>query len=132
MAISRPRARLVLWAALMVTLPLPYYLGGFEVAPALRLCLLAALVAGIVLTEGLSGMQGALVGLAVGLALLYTGVLFGASGLLARLLARRGTGVPAVPVALVVVALLALSLLPLYQTSMSSVGPVSNLFGIFD
>ena len=132
MTISRRRAQLVLWLALLFTVPVPYYLGGFEVAPVVRLLFLATLVSGVLLTEGASGMQGPLGALAVGLALLWTALLYGASALLVRP-AARPTGTVSVPlVAGATLALLALSLLPLYRTSLSSVSAVSNLLGLFD
>lgn len=132
MTISRRRAHVVLWLALLFTVPVPYYLGGFEVAPVARLLFLATLVSGVLLTEGASGMQGPLGALAIGLALLWTATLYGASALLVRAAARRNGSVSLPLVAGATLALLALSLLPLYHTSMSSVSAVSNLLGLFD
>jgi hypothetical protein len=96
---SLPRGTpLLLWLALAATLPLPFWLVERGWVPALRLALLAAVLVGLRLAEGGSGVVDLLAGLALGQALLAAALL----ALLARELARGLARLPAraAPVAL--------------------------------
>jgi hypothetical protein len=89
---SLPRGTsLLLWLALAATLPLPFWLVESGHVPALRLALLAAVLVGLRLAEGGSGVVDLLVGLALAQALLAVAVL----ALLARGLARGLARLPA-------------------------------------
>lgn len=130
---SRRVSLLVLWALFLLTIPVPYYLGAVEVAPALRLSFLSALVLAVVATEGVGGYQGLLALLAALQSLLWPLALLGAAWLGAAALQRwvperARAGVLAGAAA----ALLALTLLPVYATELSSRGPTASLAGLLD
>ncbi len=46
MTLSARASRWLLWAVFLVTVPVPFYLGGVELSPALRGLFLAALILG--------------------------------------------------------------------------------------
>ncbi|MEN8182892.1 MAG: hypothetical protein ABFS46_10200 [Myxococcota bacterium] len=123
----------LLFGVFLFTIPVPYYLGSFEVAPAARLVFLSGLVLGVVATEGTAGYQGAFALLATVQALLWPAILWGVAVLSSRALHRLVPG-PRGSAALLglCLALLALSLLPIYATELSSRGPTSNLAGLLD
>jgi hypothetical protein len=116
----------------VVTLPIPYYVGGAEVAPALRLGFLASLVVGVALTEGGGGYLGLLAWLAAGQAVVWLLLLFGAASLATRLLRPAPAGLRSGILALAAALLFTASAFGIYSTELSSRGPVSNLAGIFD
>lgn len=120
-------ARRVLWLAAILLVPVPYWAIEVERAPVARLVLLAAVTGATAIVE--PGGVGSLVGGAlVAQALLWLVVWAVVARLVVRLLpaARRG---PAV--ALIVAALLVVSLLPVYHTPFARTGPRANLLGIF-
>jgi hypothetical protein len=130
---SRRTSRGLLWLVFLVTVPVPYYLGGFEVAPAARLLFLSGLVLGVVATEGTAGYQGLFALLAAVQAVLWPLALFAAAWLAAEMLQRFAPerlrmGLLAGAAA----TLIALALLPLYSTELSSRGPTSNLAGLLE
>lgn len=133
MPLSRRSARLLLFAVLLATLPVPYYLGALEVAPALRLLFLAALASGVAATEGAVGNQLLLTLLAVGFAACWALALWGAAALLARLLERWAPPrARALLVGGLAAVLVAASMLPIYRTPLSSHTAESTVLGLFD
>ena len=125
-------ARRWLWLAALVTIPVPFYIGQVESAPVLRLVFLTSLFGLVAVAEG-----GRSVILFSSLGLLqtaiYTGLFFLAAGLVARAFARIGE--PPLRIAAVGTAiflLFASSLLPIYQTPMSSTRMRSDLWHLFE
>lgn len=133
MELSPKAARRWLWTVLWLTLPLPIYLGAVEWVPVARLWLLAGLILGVVATEGASGFLGAFAGLAATEALLWPLALYGISALCVAVL-RRSLPIRARVWVLgcVTAGMLGVSLLPIYQTPLSSHRLHSNLAGLLD
>jgi hypothetical protein len=125
-------ARRLLWLAMVVTIPVPFYLGGLEFSPVVRLLFLSGLVWGVALTEGAGGFQSLFSILAGVQVLLWAGLLFAAAALLARASRHHSGSLRAVVFGTMIVALLGLSLTDSYRTPLSSSRPRSNLFGLFD
>ncbi len=130
---SRRTSGLLLYLALLLTLPVPYYLGAVEVAPVARLLFLSGLVLGVVATEGVAGYQGAFAGLAAVQSLLWPLLLLALARILVRVLER---GVPARwragTLGLALLALGIVGLLPIYSTELSSQGASSSLVQLLD
>jgi hypothetical protein len=118
--------------ALAFTAPIPFYLGGLELAPLARLFFLSVLVWGVVLTEGAAGALG-LFSVLAGVQVLVGGALLWALAALIARASRSQTGTArAVVVGVVIVGLVGLSLNDVYRTPLSSRRPESNLLGLFD
>jgi hypothetical protein len=130
---SRRTSRTLLWLVFLLTVPVPYYLGGFELAPVARLLLFAGLVLAVVATEGAAGYQGVFALLAAVQAILWPLLLLLAARLGAAALQRL---VPehlrAAVLAGAVASLLAVAFLPIYSTELSSRGARSSLAGLLD
>ncbi len=129
---SSVAARRWLWLAALATMPVPFYLGQSEWAPVLRLAFLTSLFAAVMVAEG--GRVVILFGtLGVVQTAAYTGLFYLAARLAARGVARIGS--PPLQVAAVgtaVFLLVASSLLPIYQTPLSSTQQRSNLWHLFE
>jgi len=125
-------SRWLLFLALALTLPLPFFLAGLAIAPLARLLFLESILLAIVASDGIAGTAGIFAGFlaveGVVLAALVWGLAWGA----ARALAPARPATRAACVALAAVSLLGLSLLEIYRTPLSSSGPTSNLLGILD
>ena len=123
----------MLWLALLLTVPLPFFLGALGCAPALRLFFLTGLTLAVVATEGAAGYLGTLALLGAAQSLIQALVLYLLAALLAlaleRIVAER---LRPVVLATLVAGLLGLSLLEIYQTPLSSRAPYSNLAGLLD
>jgi drug/metabolite transporter (DMT)-like permease len=117
---------------LVFTAPLPFYLGGLEFAPLVRLFFLSLLVWGVVWTEGAGGFHTLFALLAAAQLVIGAGLLWAAAALAARALRQRTDTTRAVAVGVMAVALLGFSLRDVYHTPLSSSRPESNLFGLFD
>lgn len=130
---SRRASGVLLFITLLLTLPVPYYLGGVELAPAARLLFLSGLVLGVVATEGAAGYQSALALLAGIQAVLWPCLLFALARIAAGVLERR---VPARwrtgTLGIALLALLGAGLLPIYTTGLSSHGATSSLAHLLD
>ena len=129
---SKKASRRILWLVFLFTIPLPYFLGVFETAPAARAIFLSAIILGVAATEGAGGYITAFVWLAASTALILPLILYALAALVARLIA----GVPSEPLRSAALwsiagALLVASLFEIYATPMSSRNPYSNLFEIF-
>ena len=123
----------VLFVALIATLPVPYYLGGFEQAPTLRLSFFAALMLAVVATEGVGGFQGWLALLGVVQSALWLALLLAVASLSARALYRFAPTKWRTPLlAGLAAALIGLASFEIYETPMSSQSRRSNWTGIFD
>ena len=129
---SRPAARRWLWLAMLATMPVPFFLGEIEWAPVLRLAFLSSLFWLVLIAEG-----GRTVILFATLGLvqmvLYTSLFFLAASLAARAFARIQE--PPLRIAAVGTAmflLVASSLLPIYETPLSSSRMHSNLWHLFE
>lgn len=132
MATPRRGSRWLLFSVFLFTVPVLYYLGVVERAPAIRLLFLSGLCTGVALTEGAVHFQGVFVWLGLGQSLIWLAVLWLASGVVARLLGRvPAPGPRRWILAALCVGLLAVSLLPIYRTPMSSHAAWSSLRGIF-
>ena len=129
---STRATRGVLFAALALLLPLPFFAAAVEVAPLLRLGLLAAVLGAVVIEDGTGGTGGVLAGALLAQGLLYTGLLWGAAHLTARALARAAPRLRAGVVGVAVALLIGLACLPLYRTPLSSRSATSNWLGLFD
>ena len=128
-----PKAvRRILWGVFVLTLPVPFFLGGFEVAPTVRLVFLSGLIVGVVATEGPTGWLGTFALLGAVQSLLWPLIFWGIAGLAGALISRARAPLRTVLVACVVVALLATSMFDIYRTSLSSSGARSSLVEIFE
>ena len=133
MRLPRSGSRWVLWLVLLTTLPVPFYLGSLELAPALRLGFLAGLVSAVVFSEGSAGYLGILAALGAGQTLLWWLLLYGLAAAISHALARLTTQpLRGVVLGSLLLALLGLSSLEIYRTPLSSHAPYSNLAGLFD
>ena len=131
--VSRAMSRRLLWLVALFTLPVPYYLGGFEIAPAARLLFLTSIVLAVVATEGVAGFHGSFVLLGTVQSLLWLLILYGGAALIAYGLHRFAREAARAPVlALLAAVLLLASLFEIYQTPISSHAPHSSLAGLFD
>ena len=129
-----PRAaKWSLWLLLYCTAPVPYTLGPIETAPPLRLTLFSSLILGARLSEGPGGwVWSALLALGIAQCLFYVAFTYAVAMFLARIFARMddaGRLRAIVAGAIVVVGLV--SLVPVYETPISSVAMHSTLLGIF-
>jgi len=131
-AVSSVAARRWLWLAALATMPVPFYLGQPEWAPVLRLAFLTSLFTAVMVAEG--GRTVFLFGtLGIVQTAVYTGLFYLAARLAARGVARIGS--PPMQVAAVgtaVFLLVASSLLPIYQTPLSSTRMRSDLWHLFE
>lgn len=125
--------RRALYPALLLALPVPYYIGTVEVAPAARLLFLAGLALWVAAQDGVANYQTTLTQLAAGQALLWLLLLYGGAALLAALVARLVPERARLPLfALAVLGLALAGLFPIYRTDLSSRGTPSTLLGLFD
>lgn len=125
-------SRWLLFTIFLFTVPVVYYLGVVERAPAIRLVFLSALCTGVALTEGAVHFQGVFAWLGLGQSLLWLALLWLAAGIAARLLGRiRDRSARRWLLAAICAGLVAVSLLPIYRTPMSSHAAWSSLRGIF-
>ena len=129
---STRATRRVLFAALVLLLPVPFFAAAVEVAPLARLLLLAAVLGAVVVEDGTAGTGGVLAGALAAQGLLYAGLLWGVAHLAARALGRARPGLRAGLVGAAVAALLLLACLPVYRTPLSSRSATSTWRGIFD
>jgi hypothetical protein len=125
-------ARRWIWLAALATMPVPFYVGQVEWAPVLRLAFLTAIFGLVALAEGGRTL---ILFSSLGLAqtALYTLGFFLAASLVARAIARLGE--PSLRIAAVgtaVFLLFASSLLPIYDTPMSSTRMRSDLWHLFE
>jgi hypothetical protein len=131
-AVSPTTAHRWLWLAALATMPVPFYLGDVEWAPALRLAFLTSLLLAVMLAEG--GRTVILFGtLGIVQTAIYIGLFYLGARLTARGVARIGS--PPLQVAAVgtaVFLLVAASLLPIYQTPLSSTRLQSDLWHLFE
>jgi len=130
--VPQSTARRWLWIAALLTMPVPFYLGEVEWAPALRLAFLTGLLGLVVAAEG-GATTALLATLGLVQAALYAGLFRLAASLAARALARIGSEPLRVAAVGTVIFLLAVSaVLPIYETPLSSTRMRSNIFGIFE
>lgn len=125
-------ARRWLWVALLATAPVPYYLGSLEWAPVLRLAFLTLLFGAVMAAEG-GGTVIMIFALGLVQALVYTALFRLGADLGARAVARIAA--PPLRTAAVGTALLLLftsSLLPIYDTPLSSARARSTLWQLFE
>lgn len=122
----------MLWLALIFTAPIPFYLGGLEIAPLARGLFLSLLVWGVVATEGVGGFQGLFALLAAVQVVVGAGLLWGVAALTARILSRAKPAIRALAVGAIVVGLIGFSLQDVYRTPLSSTRPQSSLLGLFE
>ncbi len=131
-SVSRSASKWLLWAALLLSLPLPFYMGAQGLVPPVRALFLAGIATGMLLTEGAHGTSGifAGLGLAQGLAALLLSL--GLAALLARLAWRLAPARARTPVVLALAcAMLGAALLPIYDTPLSSSRARSSLLQAF-
>jgi len=131
-AVSPATARRWLWLAALVTMPIPFYLGEVEWAPVLRLAFLTSLFTAVLLAEGGDRMtQLTLLGWVQ--AAVYAGLFFLVAHVAARLVSRIAAApLRVAAVGTVVFLLVASSLLPIYETPLSSTRLRSHLWQLFE
>lgn len=124
--------KIVLWLCLLVTLPVPYYMGEVETAPVIRPAFFASLGAIVVATSGTFGLGGMMTVFGLVQVVVWASLLYLASSLAARLLCRAlGETGRAWAVGAIAVALVAMGMTPIYETRLSSLTPHSSLLEIF-
>ncbi len=122
-------ARRVLFAVLLVTLPLPLLALAPTLAPTLRYWLFALVITALVLVEGAAGVVPLLLALMWAHALVYAIACWLGAWALARALARLDAGPRGLVVTVAVaVALGGALLFPIYRTPLGS-APTTNLIG---
>lgn len=122
-------ARRVLFALLLITLPLPLAALAPTLAPTLRYWIYALAITALALGEGAAGVVPLILGLMWAHALAYTLACWLAARVLARALGRLDPRPRAAAVALAVAIALALALsFPIYRTPLGST-PTANLIG---
>ena len=129
---STRATRWLLFAALALTLPLPFFLAGLEIAPLARLLFLEAVLLAVVASDGLAGTAGLFAALLAVEGLLLGALLWGLAWLGGRALSRARPATRAACAGVAAASLLGLSLLEIYRTPHSSRAPTSNLLGILD
>jgi len=130
--VSPVAARRWLWLAALATMPVPFYIGQVEWAPVLRLAFLTALFGLVALAEGgYSVILFSTLGLLQ--TALYTALFFLVANLAARAISRfREPPLRIAAVGTAVFLLFASSLLPIYDTPMSSTRMRSDLWHLFE
>jgi len=130
--LSPGNTRRLLFATALLAAPVPFFLGEPELAPVLRLAFLSTLVARVFVAEG-GSTTGTLLGIGLVQLFVWTGLLFLATGLVARVLDRLSTDRARVAtIAALVVGLLGASLGDLYDTPLSSTRARSSLLHLFE
>jgi hypothetical protein len=130
--VTRRASRWILFGVLLLTLPVPFYLGEVEYAPVLRLAFLASLLSAVAVAEG-GGTLSALATLGGVQVLVLGALLFLAAALLARLVSALPAPVwRTAAVAVLVTGLLCASAFEVYDTPLSSTRPRSNLAHLFE
>ncbi len=130
-----PRAqKWLLWTVFLGTIPVVFYLGEVERAPALRLAFFAALASWVALAEGVgTGVGAAFFVLGPVQALAYAGLLYALAAAIVRLLARLASaGLRTACVGGLAAICLGASLFEIYQTPLSSSRPRSSVMQIFE
>ena len=113
-------------------MPVPFYLGEVEWAPVMRLAFLSSLLSLVMVAEGGSALI-RICTLGIIQTALYTGLFLLAAGLAARGVARiREAPLRVAAVGTAVFLLVASSLLPIYQTPLSSTRLRSDLWHLFE
>ena len=113
-------------------MPVPFFLGEVEWAPVIRLAFLTSLFGLVLAAEGGANLMW-IAGMGIVQTAVYTGLFYLAAGLAARGVERIGE--PPLRVAAVgtaVFLLVASSLLPIYQTPLSSTRLHSDLWHLFE
>jgi hypothetical protein len=130
--VSRIAARRWLWLAALATMPVPFYLGEIEWAPVMRLAFLTSLMSLVMVAEGGSALI-RICTLGIMQTALYTGLFMLAAGLAARGVMRlREPPFRVAAVGTAVFLLFASSLLPIYDTPLSSTRLRSDLWHLFE
>jgi len=128
---STRASRWLLLAVLALTLPLPFFMAGLEIAPLARLLFLEGILLAIVASDGFGGSAGLFAAFLAVEGLLLAAGLWGLAWVAAASLSNARPATRAAWVGLAAACLLGLSLLEIYRTPHSSSGPTANLFGIF-
>jgi hypothetical protein len=129
---STRTSRWLLFLVLALTLPLPFFMAGLEIAPLVRLLFLEGVMLAIVASDGLAGTAGLFAAMLAVEGLLLVAGLWGLSWVVARALSTVPPAVRVACVGIAAASLLGLSSLEIYRTPHSSSGPTANLLGIFD
>ena len=124
-----PRARRLLWLALVLALPLPFFALAIGIAPPVRMLFVGSLVLGFFLSAP-SMMTGLFLGIFMGQGMFWLAATRWLAKLGVRLLGS-GAEVDARRIYAIVGALFVVSLLPIYQLPFSSGEQPTNLFGLF-
>jgi hypothetical protein len=129
---STRATRWLLFSTLALTLPLPFFMAGVEIAPLARLLFLEGVMLAVVASDGLAGSAGLFVAFLAVQGVLLAAGLWGLAWVVARALRRMRPTTRAACAGFAATCLLGLSLLEIYRTPHSSSGPTANLLGIFD
>jgi hypothetical protein len=130
--VSQIAARRWLWLAALATMPVPFYVGEVEWAPVMRLAFITSLFSLVMMAEGGSALI-RICTLGIMQTALYTGLFMLAAGLAARGVMRlREPPLRVAAVGTAVFLLVASSLLPIYETPLSSTQLRSDLWHLFE
>lgn len=128
---SRKTATVLLWITALLVVPVPTLLFG-AVIPTLRIAELAGVVLITIFVEGAHGVALSLFLGLLGHAAVYAGLLWVGARLLARLLERLApNAVGGLTAGLVAIAVLAASVLPLYDTPFHATDPHARLLQVY-
>lgn len=129
---STRASRWLLFSALALTLPLPFFLAGLEIAPLARLLFLEAILLAVVASDGLAGTAGLFAAFLAVEGLVLGALVWALAWLATRALSRVRPAARAACVGIAAASLLGLSLLEIYRTPHSSRAATANLLGILD
>jgi hypothetical protein len=122
----------MLWVGFLLTAPLPL-LGFGALIPVARFLLLAAVTAGLILTEGMGTVPAVLLAIFVVHALVYAGLLWLLALLISRGLDRLSSrSVGPVTVGLVAACLVVAAAFDLYVTPFAAVSPRASLLHVLE
>lgn len=126
-------ARLLLWAAAALLVPLPFFLAQSGHVPAARIAMLGAITAAVAVVEGTHGMVAVAAAMLLAQALVYLLLQRIAAGLLVRLLGRLAPGalLPAT-LALVLLGAALSAGLDLYRDPFRARGLHANVLSVYE
>ena len=129
----QPRTvRRILWMALALVVPVPFFLAQTGLVPAARLLMLGAVTVAIIAAEGSRGVVGTAAALLFAQGALYLGLFWLASHLLARVLGRLPERVRDLVVILVVVGICCAGAFRIYRDPFAAHALHTNAVHVFE
>jgi hypothetical protein len=129
---STRATRWLLFLVLLLTLPVPFFMAGVELAPLVRLLFLEGIMLAVVASDGFAGTAGLFAAILAVEGLLLVAGIWGLAWGASRALSGVSPAARAACAGIAALALLGLSSFEIYRTPHSSSGPTANLLGIFD